>query len=104
MPHLAENLRYTTTHSQQCLDQLNAASLFPILSQPSFAQCKLVQSSRALDNSVFELVCQNQSAATGTALFVINRESFRATLNVKMGGKNMKFSQHISGSKISACS
>ena len=49
------------------------------------------------------LICLNPEAATGSAQMVVNEEVFRATLNIKMGGKNMKFSQRINGHRIGNC-
>jgi len=103
MPHLETNLRYTNTSTQQCLIRENVSTLFPVLEHVSFVDCALVekQSKRAYEE--FELVCLNAEAATGSARVVVDQQLFRATLYIKMGGKNMKFSQRVNGQRIGNC-
>lgn len=103
LPHLENNLHYTTTQTRQCLGQQDASTLFPILDHVSFVGCALVKKHANPENNAFDLVCSNPEAATGQAHFVIEKETFRATLSVKMGGKNMKFSQRVNGRRIGAC-
>ncbi len=103
LPHLENNLHYTTTHTEQCLGQQNASTLFPILKHDSFVGCALVGKQEEGENKEFDLVCSNTEAASGLVHFVINKESFSANLKIKMGGKNMKFSQRISGRRTGAC-
>jgi len=102
MPHLSENLRYATTHTTQCLGPQDAFRLFPILSQTSFQGCAFVESHSASPLEL-ELVCSNPTAASGQAKFVLGEAFFRANLNVKMGGKNMRFSQRVTGNRVSEC-
>jgi len=103
MPHLETSLRYTTTNTQQCLNRENASSLFPVLEHVSFVDCALVAKPPNGAYEEFDLVCLNTEAATGSARIVVDEELFRATLNIKMGGKNMKFSQRINGQRIGNC-
>ena len=103
LPNLHESLRYTDTQKNQCLDKQDASSLFPILDHVSFVGCELVAKHASEDLKAYALVCKNPQAATGEALFSINDNIFNAVLNIKMGGKNMKFSQRITGNRLSAC-
>src|ERR1700722_6297832 len=41
MPHLEENLRYTTTHRRSCISRKDLATVFPILNHPTLAGCTL---------------------------------------------------------------
>ena len=103
LPHLENNLHYTTTQTRQCLGQQETSSLFPILDHVSFNGCALVEKQEHSEKNTFDLVCSNPEAATGLAHFVIEKETFRATLSVKMGGKNMKFSQRVNGRRVGDC-
>jgi len=103
LPNLQNNLRYTTTFKKQCLHKQDAATLFPILKQVSFVGCQLLASSNTSDVGKFLLVCDNPQAAGGNAQFEIEEKFFNAVLNVKMGGKNMKFSQRVTGNRLSDC-
>src|ERR1700754_4616472 len=42
MPHLEENLRYTTIHEQRYLSSRDFATAFPALRQPALSDCHLV--------------------------------------------------------------
>jgi len=103
MPHLEENLRYTNTNSQKCLSREDPSSLFPLLNHASFVDCALTSKRSEGDHIEFDLVCRNPEAATGSANFVIGSDTLSGTLEVKMGGKNMKFSQRIRGHRIGSC-
>jgi len=103
LPHLEENLRYATTRSNQCLSTQDASSLFPILSQVSFVDCNLIGAQAGRENSDYALICRNSEAATGSAHFIVKSSHIHGLLKVKMGGKNMKFSQRINGYRLRAC-
>jgi len=103
MPHLEHSLRFANTDAHQCLNQPNATSLFPVLKHASFNDCALIRKQPSAVSEEFNLICANPEAATGTVRFIINDKSFRGTLKIKMGGKNMKFSQQIRGSRIGEC-
>jgi len=102
MPHLIESLRYATTNTTSCLGHQDPFELFPILGQASFIGCSLVErpDSRQLE---FDLVCSNLTAASGLARFIIGKNFFNASLDVKMGGKNMKFTQKVTGQMTGPC-
>ena len=51
----------------------------------------------------YNLRCQNSEAASGVAKLVIEAERFTGALEVKMGGKNMTFTQRIEGKRTGAC-
>jgi hypothetical protein len=103
MPHLEENLRYTIERGQHCLGRDDFASAFPILHHPSLAGCKLREQSHDADTLSYQLVCERSTGTTGTAQWRLGEHSIHGTLNVKLGGKNMTFSQGITGRLIGAC-
>ena len=103
LPHLEENLRYATTRSNRCLGTQDASSLFPVLTQKSFVDCSLIGTQNDREYSDYSLVCRNSEAATGSARFIIRSSGFYGLLEVKMGGKNMRFSQRINGYRSGAC-
>ena len=103
LPNLRESLRYATTHTKQCLNKPAASSLFPVLKLVSFVGCDLVANDQKTNQNEFELVCENAQAAYGKASFEFSKNKFYAVLSVKMGGKNMRFSQRVTGNRVSAC-
>lgn len=100
LPHLEENLRYATERDRRCLGTQNAARLFPVLEHPSFKGCRLTGTDSDLQ---FNIQCQNPEAASGTATFDIDPQRFSGTLDIKMGGKNMRFTQIVTGRRTGEC-
>jgi|SRR5581483_8119985 len=103
MPHLEENLRYTTTHERRCLAHLELASAFPILRHPALQGCGLANETHKDDTVSYVLVCTGGHGTTGGAIWHIDGSRIRGTLSVKLGGKNMTFSQHITALPLGAC-
>lgn len=103
MPHLEENLRYTTERSQRCLDRKDLGSAFPILRHPSLAGCKLREQSPDEGIVSYVLACANSSGTTGTATWRLGENSLHGTLHVKLGGKNMTVSQRVTANLIGDC-
>jgi hypothetical protein len=101
LPNLEESLRYATTRSQRCLGNEPVDALFPILLHPAFAGCTLLRQDAQRD--VFTLQCTNAEAASGSASLLIEAQRFDATLDLKMGGKNMTLAQRVSGTRRGAC-
>lgn len=100
LPNLETTLRNSTTRSTACLLSVNAKTLFPVLKESSFSNCALQEAS---SSSLFNLVCSNPEAATGTAVVSQGTNKFTAYLKIKMGGKNMKFSQSVTGVRAGDC-
>lgn len=95
MPHLEENLRYATIRERRCLRSQDLASVFPILRHPSLEGCKL-----GID---YALSCASPQVATGYAHFDTAPGRFTAILEIKMGGKNMTFSERIEAVRHGDC-
>ena len=103
MPHLEENLRYTTTHQRSCISSKELATEFPILKHPSLAGCSLSGEVRQGDIVKFGLSCDAGHGTTGTAVWHIDKQRIRGRLDVKLGGKNMTFSQTVTAKVIGTC-
>jgi hypothetical protein len=103
MPHLEENLRYTTERSQQCIARKDLGSAFPVLHHASLAGCRLREQRSDEDVLSYVLACENSSGTTGTATWRLGEHSLHGTLNVKLGGKNMTFSQRITATILGDC-
>ena len=95
MPNLEENLRYATTREQRCVNLDDFDSWFPILRHPSLEGCHL--------DDGYRLVCANPEVASGTARFDVVGERIAGILEIKMGGKNMTFSQRIEAARRRDC-
>ena len=103
MPNLEENLRYATTREQRCLQLDEFASLFPILRHPSLAGCRLDDERRRGSSARYRLACASPQVASGAARLDAAGERIVGILEVKMGGKNMTFSQRIEAVRQRDC-
>ncbi len=103
MPHLEENLRYATTTRRQCLTLEQLAIAFPILRHPALDGCSLRNRAREAVSLSYQLVCSGGHGTTGAATWHIEEHSLRGTLDVKLGGKNMTFSQRITAIPLGRC-
>lgn len=100
MPHL-EEMRRITRSEQRCIGEGDVTSLFPVMRQTAFRGCALVP--RASDAGEYDLRCQTELVATGLAVLRHEAGVISATLAVKMGGKNMTFSQHTAARFVGPC-
>jgi hypothetical protein len=103
MPHLEENLRYTTTHQRSCISLQDLATAFPILNHPTLAGCTLRGASRKDDTVTLGLSCDDRHGTTGMAVWHIDKQRIRGRLDVKLGGKNMTFSQTVTARVVGKC-
>ena len=103
MPHLEENLRYTTTHQRNCISLKDLATEFPILNHPTLAGCTLSGEVRKDDTVKFVLSCDDRHGTTGMAVWHIDKQRIRGRLDVKLGGKNMTFSQTVTAKVVGNC-
>jgi hypothetical protein len=103
MPHLEENLRYTTTHQRSCIALKDLATEFPILNHPTLAGCALGGETREGDTVKFGLSCDDRHGTTGMAVWHIDKQRIRGRLDVKLGGKNMTFSQTVTAKVVGNC-
>ena len=107
MPHLEENLRYATRRETRCLDPADLSTAFWMLKHESLQDCRLDKSpdagTPAPPSARYELVCTGGHGTSGSALWELEPNALRGTLNVRLGGKNMTFYQRIVAKPIGAC-
>jgi uncharacterized protein DUF3617 len=103
MPHLEENLRYARTRERRCIRDHAVSDFFPILRHQSLNGCKLAAGNRHGDTIYYPLVCDGSSGTTGTAQLHADADRLDGVLQVKMGGKNMTFSQRIEAKRQGDC-
>jgi hypothetical protein len=103
MPHLEENLRYTTQKVKVCLRHQALSAAFPILDHPALKGCRLQNATKQADTVSYTLVCEGGHGTTGQATWRIDAHRIRGTLNIKLGGKNMTFYQRITAVPLGDC-
>jgi hypothetical protein len=103
MPHLEENLRYTTTHQRRCIALENLPTVFPILNHPALAGCRLGAEARQGETISYHLACDGGHGTSGNAHWQLGSRQIRGRLEVKLGGKNMTFSQTVTAKTLGPC-
>jgi hypothetical protein len=103
MPHLEENLRYAITHEQRCLAPQELRRLFPILQHPALAGCHLGPESMEGDIRHAELACEGNHGTTGTMQWHSGPGPQSGVLHIRLGGKNMTFSQTVTARALGHC-
>jgi hypothetical protein len=103
MPHLEENLRYTTTRERVCLTHQALAVAFPILDHPALRGCSLQNEARRGDSVSYTLACTGGHGTTGEATWHVEERRIRGILNIKLGGKNMTFYQRVTALPLGSC-
>ncbi len=105
MPHLEENLRFarTRTLERRCIREHAVSDFFPILRQQSLNGCKLAAGNRRGDAIYYPLLCDGSGGITGTAQMHADADRIKGVLAIKMGGKNMTFSQRIVATREGDC-
>ena len=97
LPHLDEMRRLSETE-RVCVRGGRAEGLFPVMRQPALRGCGLTGRAANLT-----LDCGVRLGASGRATIKTDGVVLRGALHVKMGGKNMTFSQFIEARRLGAC-
>jgi len=104
MPHL-EEMRRMSTHGEQCLSGTTPEALFPVLRQPALRGCRFTDGKRAGTRNEYVFACASARVASGhmALTHAPERDRVTALLEVKMGGKNMTFSQRVVARRDGDC-
>ncbi len=101
MPNL-EQLRHHSNHRSICMNE-DVSALFPILRHNAFDGCSLKQENEKSGRYYYRIVCKGALLSTGTALLDMTEDPLRGEIRVRMGGKNMTFSQQITATRQGDC-
>jgi hypothetical protein len=103
MPNLEDNLRYAMTRERRCLRAHDLATVFPILRHHSLEGCTLGAETRRGATIGYALACASPQVATGSARLDTAPGRISGSLEIKMGGKNMTFSQRVEAVRRGDC-
>jgi hypothetical protein len=103
MPNLEENLRYTTTHEKRYLARDDFPTAFPALKHPALSDCRLSDDGGQEGVISYRLVCTGGHGTTGNARWIVSKDELWGKLNVKLGGKNLTYSQTVTAIAIGSC-
>ncbi|MGI9288631.1 MAG: hypothetical protein ACR2P1_24810 [Pseudomonadales bacterium] len=103
MPHLRENLRYTDTRVHRCITGDVMPNYFPILDNSAFEGCNWSGGEQMGGSTLHLLTCPSSSGTAGAAIIQAHSKNIDGVLSVKLGGKNMTFSQRIHARYVGEC-
>jgi hypothetical protein len=103
MPHLDE-MRWVVRREERCFDGRDALpALFPVMRQPALTGCRLGSGARDGERLRYVLICASERVATGSAEILPTADGAIGRLEVRMGGKNMTFSQRVEATRLGDC-
>ena len=102
LPHLDEMRRKIST-ATICVKKDNLKQLFPIFTQPGLRDCYFRQYAAEKDLTLFQLQCPGQNGARGRAKLERQTAGIKASLDAKLGGKNMTFTQFTRAKRVGVC-
>ena len=102
MPHL-EEMRHKKQFSTTCIGDAQIKKLFPIMRQPGLKDCYFQRHAEEKDATFFLLRCDGLNGAEGRAKIKTGAGRIKASLDAKLGGKNMTFTQTTIAEKLGAC-
>lgn len=102
MPHL-EEMRRMVTRETRCIAPNDVRALFPVMRQPALRGCEFGYATRHDARTRLVLVCASARVATGTAELRPAARGLIGHLQIKMGGKNMTFSQRVEATRVGDC-
>jgi hypothetical protein len=102
MPHLDE-MRRIEKRQRLCIEADELAVLFPVMRQPALRGCVLDYPAEHARRTNYVLQCESARVASGTAWLSRTSGRINGMLEVKMGGKNMTFSQRSTAIRRGAC-
>ena len=102
MPHLDE-MRRNVVHHTRCVADDAPDGLFPVLDQHALRGCRLAYPKQSGAREDYVLLCASAMVASGTATIERHDDKLVGTLAVKMGGKNMTFSQRVEAQRGEVC-
>jgi hypothetical protein len=102
MPHL-DAMRNSVDHREICVADGALERLFPVLEHPALRGCTLAYPKAEARGTRYVLSCTSARVASGGLLLVDEGGALVGDLAVKMGGKNMTFTQHVRAERRGAC-
>ena len=84
-------------------DNLKSGQAFFILSDNPLKRCQLVDYQATADAALYRIVCAGPNKGSAVGVFDTKGTSYRGTIKMNMGGKNMTMSETQAGKRIGDC-
>jgi hypothetical protein len=89
----------------RCLspDDLKSGQAFFVLSDNPLKRCELVDYQATAGTAIYRIACAGPNRGSAVAVFDTKATTFRGTIKMNMGGKNMTMSEMQAGKRIGDC-
>ena len=89
----------------RCLrpDDLESGQAFFVLSDNPLKHCELVDYEVTAASALYRIACAGPNRGSAVAVFHTRAASYRGTIKMNMGGKNMTMSETQAGKRIGNC-
>ena len=82
---------------------LESGQAFSIMSDNPLKRCDLLDYQLTADTAVYRIACPGPNKGSAVAVFETTRTTYRGTIKMNMGGKNMTMSETQVGKRIADC-
>jgi hypothetical protein len=82
---------------------LQSGRAFFVLSDNPLKQCELLDYHLATQTALYRIACPGPNRGSAVAVFETTQISYRGTIKMNMGGKNMTMSEVQVGKRIAEC-
>ena len=89
----------------RCLrpDDLESGQAFFVLSDNPLRSCELVDYQATASTAIYRIACAGPNRGSAVAVFDTRVTTYRGTIKMNMGGKNMTMSETQAGKRIGDC-
>lgn len=84
-------------------DDLRSGGAFFILSDNPLKRCPLIDYQTSARSATYRIVCEGPNRGSASALFDLQENAYRGTIQMNMGGKNMTMAETQVGKRIGDC-
>ena len=84
-------------------DDLKSGQAFFVLSDNPLKRCELVDYKATAGSAIYRIACVGPNRGSAVAVFDTKTTTYRGTIKMNMGGKNMTMSETQAGKRIGDC-
>jgi hypothetical protein len=84
-------------------DDLQSGRVFFVLSDNPLKSCELIDYQATAGTAVYRIACAGPNRGSAVAVFDTRATTYRGTIKMNMGGKNMTMSETQAGKRIGDC-
>jgi len=103
LPHVLDTTGAMILSRCVAAADLDSGQAFFVLSDNPLKSCDLLDYHPGPDTATYRIACRGPNMGSAVAAFEITKNSYRGTINMNMGGKNMTMSETQVGKRVGDC-